>query len=112
MATIKDLKRMCKSFETSCNGCPFQNKIDDDCLMTMLTFDCFPDNADEIIDKWVLEHPIKTYMQDFFEKFPSAPKKESGCPKICLLNIYGGKKPCVFGHHDCYKCWNSEMEKV
>ena len=81
MASIKELKRMCKSFETSCNGCPFQNEIDGGCLITMLAYDCFPDNADEIIDKWMLEHPIKTYMQDFFEKFSGCTNKRKRSSK-------------------------------
>ena len=102
MASIKNLKRMCNNY-SECENCPMSRY---QCALENL-----PDNADEIVDKWISEHPVKTYAMDFFEKFPSAPKKESGCPKICLLNIYGGKKPCVFGHQDCYKCWNREMEE-
>lgn len=108
MASIKELKRMCKSFETSCNGCPFQNEIDGGCLITMLAYDCFPDNADEIIDKQMLEHPIKTYMQDFFEKFPDAPTKENGAPKICPRYIYPGLTNDCCGN--CLECWSVEMK--
>lgn len=106
MASIKDLKRMCNNYP-KCKNCPMSEYM---CAPECAPED-LPDNADEIVDKWVAEHPAKTYAMDFFGKFPSAPKKENGCPKICLLNIYGGKKACVLGHHDCYKCWNSEMEE-
>lgn len=109
MATIKDLKRMCKSFETSCNGCPFQNKIDNGCLITMLAYDCFPDNADEIVDKWVAEHPIKTYAMDFFEKFPNAPKRE-GCPTACIRDIYPELGDKCYGKN-CLECWNREIQE-
>lgn len=102
MASIKNLKRMCNNY-SECENCPMSRYS--------CTPEGLPDNADEIVDKWISEHPVKTYAMDFFEKFPSAPKKENGCPKICLLNIYSGKKACVFGHHDCYKCWNREMEE-
>lgn len=106
MATIKELKRMCKSFETSCNGCPFQNEIDGGCLITMLAYDCFPDNADEIVDKWVSEHPVKTYTMDFFEKFPKAPKDPSGCPMPCIRLIHSEfiDKSCL--GYTCKDCWN------
>lgn len=109
MATIKDLKRMCKSFKTSCDGCPFHNEKDNDCLMLMM--DYLPDNADEIVDKWASEHPVKTYMQDFFEKFPDAIKEKSGEPVPCIGPIYSELygKPCPAGK--CFECWNQEMKE-
>lgn len=111
MARIKDLKRMCKSFKTSCYGCPFHNEKDNDCLMLMM--DYLPDNADEIVDKWASEHPVKTYLQDFFEKFPNAPKGRNRIPIACWNHIYGdgiygGGNDCV---GDCIKCWNQEMKE-
>ena len=122
MATIKDLTRMCK--ETKCKDCPFSNGKGDNCLvyttdillgntLVYLTPDCFPDNADEIVDKWVSEHPVKTYMQDFFEKFPNAPKGRNRIPIACWNHIYGdgiygGGNDCV---GDCIKCWNQEMKE-
>jgi hypothetical protein len=108
MATIKELKRMCKSFKDNCDGCPLHSKMYNFCLM--LTLERLPDNADEIVDKWVEEHPVKTYMQDFFEKFPNAPKDVDGAPKICPEQIY----PEIDLKHRCYekcsKCWNREMK--
>lgn len=53
MASIKDLKRMCKN--EHCEGCPLDRK-GVSCMP-----DSLPDNADEIVDKWVAEHPVKTY---------------------------------------------------
>ena len=75
MATIKDLKRMCASYK-KCDDCPFGDMCFDDSVS------CLPDNTDEIVDEWVKEHPIKTYLQDFFEKFPNAPKEEKGTRTI------------------------------
>jgi hypothetical protein len=103
MATIKELKRMCDTYE-NCSGCPFG----DTCCGVSVS--ALPDNADGIVDKWVEEHPIKTYMQDFFEKFPNAPKDVDGAPKICPEQIY----PEIDLKHRCYekcsKCWNREMK--
>ena len=105
MATIKDLKRMCKSFKKACNNCPLYS----DCCGGCIT--AFPNNADKIVDKWVEEHPAKTYMQDFFEKFPNAIKEKSGEPIPCIGPIYPEfyGKPCPAGK--CFECWNQEMKE-
>lgn len=99
MAEIKDLKRMCASH--------------DNCLKCELYVGCdriynLPDNIDEIVDKWVKEHPVKTYSMDFFEKFPNALKTESGRPDNCRNLIYGDKSGC---NYECEECWNQEMEE-
>ena len=98
MAEIKDLKRMCAAY--------------DNCLKCELYVGCdriynLPDNVDEIVDKWVKEHPVKTYSMDFFEKFPNALKTESGRPDNCRNLIYGDKSGC---NHECEECWNQEMK--
>lgn len=74
MARLKDLKRMCEMY-TLCDDCPLSS--DEVCMP-----DSLPDNADEIVDKWVLEHPVKTYAMDFFEKFPNATKAVIEHPKF------------------------------
>lgn len=99
MASIKQLKRMCDSYK-KCGDCPLNDTCRGDSVSAL------PDNADAIVDKWVEEHPIKTYMQDFFEKFPNA-KKCKDIPMICLHDIrpelgYCGK--------NCIECWNREMK--
>lgn len=101
MAQIKDLKRMCKSHGASCKGCPFDEI--DACAAHSL-----PDNADEIVDDWVKKHPVKTYAQDFFEKFPNARKNDSGIPNACVKHVYGSldMKCC----NSCGDCWNQEMK--
>lgn len=103
MATIKDLKRMCDAYEW-CGECPLNDTWN--CSVSGLC-----DNADEIVDKWVAEHPVKTYMQDFFEKFPDAIKEKSGEPVPCIGPIYSELygKPCPAGK--CFECWNQEMKE-
>lgn len=106
MAQIKDLKRMCVS-HTHCLKCELYAG-DDWCKIYDL-----PDNTDEvdaIVDKWVKEHPVKTYMQDFFEKFPNAPKEKGGEPKTCIQNIYSNVVISGRECRSCSMCWNKEME--
>lgn len=114
MASIKDLKRMCKNM--ACKDCPLSNEKGNDCLVYS-TPDCYPDeDIDAIVDKWVEEHPVKTYLQDFFEKFPNNPKNRNGIPIargtiICRKELYSDELPCVWSCNGCTKCWNQEMKE-
>ena len=98
MARIKDLKRMCTAYEI-CETCPLYNN----CSRP----DRFSDNADEIVDDWVKEHPAKTYAMDFFEKFPNAAKTDDGLPVCCWTHLYGDEVKCL---GECEECWNQEMK--
>ena len=100
MAQIKDLKRMCYSY-IDCESCLFGSSTS--CP------EGIPDNADEIVDNWLKEHPAKTYMQDFFEKFPNAMKATNGRPGFCRGFIYGREPECPDG--GCAECWNQEMKE-
>lgn len=56
------------------------------------------------------EHSAKTYLQDFFEKFPKAPKGEEGTPKICPHQIYPEISADDRCPEDCLRCWKQEMK--
>jgi len=106
MATIKDYKRMCKYYKKLIAGC-FRCPLHCD-----LRPRDFPDNVDEIIDKWVQEHPAKTYADDFFEKFPNAQLDSYGAPRACVNVIYGlgdCSKSEISGII-CRDCWNQKMK--
>lgn len=111
MASIKDLKRMCDSYK-ECSSCPLNDTCSGDSVSAL------PDNADEIVDKWVEEHPVKTFLQDFFEKFPNAKTSEEGIPvtrgfNVCRKELYSDELPCVCIRYcgDCTKCWEQEMKE-
>lgn len=98
MARLKDLKRMCEMY-TLCDDCPLSS--DEVCMP-----DSLPDNADELVDKWVSEHPVKTYAVDFFEKFQNAPKGSNRTPEVCWALVYGDGKHCPSDVCNCTDCWN------
>lgn len=102
MANIKDLKRMCKEHHY-CIGCPIFYL--EGCMLYRL-----PSNIDEIVNKWVDEHPVKTYAMDFFEKFPDAQRRTTGIPIPCIRAIYSKiqDEKCSA---KCPKCWNREMKE-
>lgn len=108
MASIKDLKRMCQSYK-GCDSCPLEQLFIDG--VAPCTPSEFPNSVDEVIDKWVAEHPVKTYAMDFFEKFPNAVKEPSGDPLPCIGAVYSEfyDKSCPVG--GCSECWNQEMKE-
>lgn len=70
----------------------------------------YPEEAVAIVQKWAEEHPVKTLLQDFFEKFPKAKKDKDGTPTICPEEVYGGKRNCL-GYKNCQECWNRPLEE-
>lgn len=104
MTNIQELKRMCKSCK-DCNDCPFYSSCSG-CIISL------PDNADEIVEKWVKEHPKKTFRDDFLEKFPNTPVDSNKLPKACLMDIYGdANAKCKDEDYSCNECWNQEYKK-
>ena len=63
--------------------------------------------ASSIIDKWCAEHPQKTYLQDFLEKFPNAKLDDDGEPLADACDVYGDVFACK--GHKCCDCWNKVM---
>lgn len=106
---FKERRRMCDT--ESCNFCPASFLDECDC-----------DSKDivelvEIVEKWAQDHPQKTMMQDFFEKFPNAPKTENGTPRnICPSDCGYTNEPesyivCEHFTDDCLKCWSRPLEE-
>lgn len=66
------------------------------------------DNHRDIVQNWSDEHQQKTYKEDFFEKFPNAPKYERGYPMVNPKYIYGDIFENTAGIMDC---WDKIMEE-
>ena len=100
---LNEAKRMCKSFK-DCEGCPFR---EEECCPAIIG-----EKAEQVIqsvERWSKDHPQKTRLQDFLEKYPNAPMEADGTPKVCCENI-GYYKACDESGADCKKCWNKVME--
>lgn len=99
-------RRMCKSFGR-CTGCPL---IYRNCTISFPHEDISNDKRIlDVVQQWHDEHPLKTYAQDFFTKFPNACKYPSGTPCACRNNIYGNGR-C--SHKcNCKDCWNEPMSE-
>lgn len=105
---IKERNRMCNSME-SCSQCPF-NEMG---YCDLDTED--PEKLVALVEQWSQEHPQKTMMQDFFEKYPNAPKRRDGAPILCPDQCgYEKQRYCVEVNRDvkeCSQCWSRPMEE-
>lgn len=109
---IKEYSRLCNTYK-NCTKCPFrENPCGTDCEWTL----GIEEKIVEIVEQWSQSHPQKTVMQDFFEKFPNAPKTMLGYPYPCAKDLgYPKLDSCSFGvkggaGSDCKECWSRPME--
>lgn len=111
MAEIKDFSRLCKAHKVCISEgviCPMYSE-DGACKELLVEA---PEEADRIITEWCREHPQKTYIQDFMEKFPNAPLRNDGTPNTCPDRLYKtAERYCKKGSHPfpCKDCWNEVM---
>lgn len=115
---LKEWKRMCASYSAGkrfgiycTETCPIlkmREKLADSCWYTVLSN---PEKAVEAVNEWSKEHPLKTRMQDFFEKYPKVMKCENGIPTSCCkaLGYIGIEESCLYD--ECEDCWNKPVEE-
>lgn len=116
---FKEHRRMCDSHEM-CETCPFHLPPDYYCLGDVLAdSECeITERAVSIVEKWSAEHPVKTRLQDFLEKYPEAMLR-GGLPLFLPYTVgYCGdtdEVACGYCMHcsrnDPEKCWNLPLEE-
>lgn len=62
-----------------------------------------------MLEEWAAAHPVRTYAEDFREKFPNC-VMENECPAACLSPIYG--EDAASCGLKCADCWNRPMPDV
>lgn len=103
---LKQKKRMTKDCKTGCDNCPFTYiKTGQTCINFQYDH---PEKAVAIVEEWAKEHPPKTYMSVFLEKFPNA--KANYIIDICVETIFGNSVP-EYEDINCEDCWNREIEE-
>lgn len=112
ITTIYDYARfLASNCEHECKNCKLSrlnNGYGDGCSPFIAKH---PDEANEIILKWCDEHPVKTYAEDFFEKFPKARRTQEGYPALCRNVPYNiDEDGC--GDRRCAECWNEENKEI
>lgn len=103
----EEKRRMCMSYQL-CEGCPLDGTR---CEFSTSSSLLDPENDKrilEVVQNWHDNNPLRTYKEDFFEKFPNAKKYDDGTPMACRNDIYGNVKDC--SGRCCDVCWNEPME--
>ena len=104
---FKERSRMCST--VTCSECPLHHPYDN--CENIVVF--HHDKAMEIIQKWSDEHPeepVKTFADDFFEKFPNALRDENGVPCVgCPHHFEYCEYKC---DRNCKECWNRLIWEV
>lgn len=114
---LKEYNRMC-DIEGSCVACDYRNELInhikfigefeyETCLM--LTMEN-PEFSVEYVEQWSKEHPKKTRLKDFLEKYPNAVLDEKGYPtEICPYHL--GYEHGICAGENCIECWNKPYDE-
>ena len=107
---LKEIKRMCDSFDDNCAGCEIHRQ--NLSLYCSTYIKKYPEQAVAIVEKWAKEHPRETRKDDFFEKFPHAKKMSDGIPEVCAAKV-GYLRECPHPNVEdfCKECWNTPIEE-
>ena len=101
--------RICEANGDTCLGCVLGSKGKLSCRVAVAKESEW---FEETAMKWAAEHPQKTMLDIFFERFPNAERLSNGTVRICPHHLepsWGGL--CDDGKSgDCRECWAREAE--
>ena len=115
---LEELERMCRACH-DCECCPI-GSVDHLICMFSRTINPGIDIEEfvgdvEKVKKWSAEHPVKTRLMDFLEKFPGAPIDKDGVPYMRPVTLgYCDVKECEWCKQyyvSSYICWNLPLEE-
>ena len=106
---LQEFDRMCNYYEDKlCKGCPREGAP----FCDVAELD--KEGREKLIsdvEQWSKEHPQRTRLQDFLEKYPSAPTETDGTPAICCIDLGYRKEVCDPIKESCVDCWNMPVEE-
>ena len=103
---MKERRRMC-NYYSRCFECPGADKPS--CNIEEMSDEELEEFVNTV-EQWSKEHPQKTRLQDFMEKYPNAQICESGLPSACCASL-GYCKSCDPVGNNCEVCWNMPVEE-
>lgn len=100
---LKEFKRMCNTHD-GCGNCPVEERCNFLCIIS----DEERQEIVGIVEKWSKDHPPKTRLQDFLEKYPNADMEKEGIPDVCCAKLGYN---CSCHKYSCIDCWNEALEE-
>ena len=112
---LRERRRMCKSFGTSCDGCPLQGHP---CTSISSMNDGYLERLLVEVEKWSKENPRKTRQSVFLKQYPKAQIDDNGVLSVCPAGISPSHRKdgggCLCIHEKCSDCrrkfWMQEVE--
>lgn len=108
---LREKARMIDGCHIGCGKCPFDPNNNGTGTHCSLLESVHPKKAIEIVQKWSDEHPKKTFLSDFLEKYPNALMDEDGTPLMCPFELGYCEEPDDCENRTCSACWNQPLEK-
>lgn len=115
---LKEKNRMTKKCSIHCADCPLCSEKNTTGLACGDLQRANLEITVAIVEKWSREHPRKTILQDFLEKYPKAELRYNKFPEICPYSLgYATNKECFldtdeqFVSEECEECWNRPLEE-
>lgn len=106
---FKEFKRMCNCYsEELCAGCP--RKEEPSCDSSTMSDEELAKIISDV-EKWSKEHPQRTRLEDFKEKYPHAMMETDGTPTICCIDLGYRQYDCDPLKENCVDCWNMPVEE-
>lgn len=112
---LEEWQRMCNA-HLECNGCPTHwDGLNNHCLSARVVSMWDIDDLIAKVEQWAEEHPRKTRLDDFKEKYPNARVNWKGLPFIePRLLGYCRVDDCRNCPHvkdwDIKDCWDAEVD--
>lgn len=112
---LKEKSRMSKKCKIRCTDCPLSDRNNGMQIGCGLLQVEHPEKAVAIVQKWSEEHPQKTFLSDFLEKYPNAPISRKGFPGgVCPSDLGYTDEECIsstpFDDY-CKECWDRPLEE-
>ena len=103
---MKERRRMC-DYYSRCFKCPRADGPN--CNIEEMSDEDL-ENFVNTVEQWSKEHPQKTRLQDFLEKYPNAQLRDDGLPYSCCEAL-GHGECCKQTSNPCFDCWNVPVEE-
>ena len=105
---LEEFDRMCNLYINNyCKGCPRAESPH--CGVDGMNKEERAKLISEV-EQWSKEHPPRTRLQDFKEKYPNMKCRDSGIPWACCSYL-GYCESCDEAKSDCIVCWNMPVEE-
>lgn len=108
---LREVKKICDYYTRTYHDCLKCPIVDMPCRTPVTDWgDSVLNTFVERVEQWSKEHPQRTRLQDFREKYPNVSMETDGAPAICCIDLGYRKEDCDPIKESCVDCWNMPVE--